>query len=146
MTSDIKAIEQAVSNLSQTETPFMILFFLIMIFVIFMSIKVMKYVSGVSDSHNKQITTMTANMKEQREEHFKMVIEERNRSDRRESELFKNLEKNTKQLEGIAGTLEKVQSNYVSLENKLTTNFNYLEYEIETLKEKITEKTKSREN
>ncbi|WP_240514093.1 hypothetical protein [Bacillus wiedmannii] len=48
---------------------------------------------------------LTKNIKEERGIHYKLLVEERKRSDRREIELFINLEKNTEQLEGIATTL-----------------------------------------
>ncbi len=105
-----------------------------------MSVKVMGYVRSVSDSHKEQITAMNDNMKEQREDHYKMIAEDRLRSDNRERELFVNLEKNTQQLEGIATTLKEVQFNFTSLENKVTQNFDYLEKEIESVKEKVSKK------
>ncbi|MED1511805.1 hypothetical protein [Bacillus proteolyticus] len=112
----------------------------IMIFVIFMSVKVMGYVRSISDSHKEQVSSLTKNMKEERGIHYKLLVEERKRSDRRERELFINLEKNTEQLEGIATTLKKVQFSYANLENKVMQNFEYLESEIENVKMQVTKK------
>ncbi|MFF2342682.1 hypothetical protein [Bacillus mycoides] len=118
----------------------MALLCVIIIFVIFMSVKVMGYVRSVSDSHKEQVSSLTKNMKEERGIHYKLLVEERKRSDRRERELFINLEKNTEQLEGIATTLKKVQFSYASLENKVMKNFEYLESEIENVKMQVTKK------
>lgn len=137
---DVKSYSDIIHGITTGDSPFMTLFIIIMLFVIFMSVKVMAYVRSVSDSHNVQIQSMNENMREQREDHYKMVAEERIRSDNREKELFANLEKNTQQLEGIATTLKEVQFNFTSLENKVTQNFDYLEKEIENVKEKITKK------
>ncbi|MFE4029309.1 hypothetical protein ACFX4N_24465 [Priestia sp. YIM B13551] len=138
--ADFSTYNDVINGITQGDKPFMTLFCIIMIFVIFMSIKVMGYVRSVSDSHKEQMTAMTENMKEQRIDHYKMVAEDRIRSDNREKELFINLEKNTQQLEGIATTLKEVQFNFTSLESKVTHNFNYLEGEIENLKERVTQK------
>lgn len=137
---EIGIVERIFVSITEGDKPFMALFLIIMLFVIFMSTKVMGYVRSVSDSHKEQISAMNANMKEQREDHYKMVAEDRVRSDNRERELFVNLEKNTQQLEGIATTLKEVQFNFTSLENKVTQNFEYLEREIENVKETITGK------
>ncbi|MEH6936054.1 hypothetical protein V7038_28620 [Bacillus sp. JJ783] len=118
----------------------MALLCVIMIFVIFMSVKVMGYVRSVSNSHKEQVSSLTKNIKEERGIHYKLLVEERKRSDRRERELFINLEKNTEQLEGIATTLKKVQFSYASLENKVMQNFEYLESEIENVKMQVTKK------
>lgn len=138
--ADFSTYNDVINGITQGDKPFMTLFCIIMIFVIFMSIKVMGYVRSVSDSHKEQMTAMTENMKEQRIDHYKMVAEDRVRSDNREKELFINLEKNTQQLEGIATTLKEVQFNFTSLENKVTQNFEYLEDEIENLKERVIKK------
>ncbi|ANE86640.1 MULTISPECIES: hypothetical protein [Bacillus] len=141
MTPDeIGIIEKIFVSITEGDKPFMVLFAIIMLFVIFMSIKVMGYVRSVSDSHKEQITSMNENMKEQREDHYKMIAEDRLRSDNRERELFVNLEKNTQQLKGIATTLKEVQFNFTSLENKVTQNFDYLEKEIESVKIKVSKK------
>ncbi|MBJ8007944.1 MULTISPECIES: hypothetical protein [Bacillus cereus group] len=118
----------------------MALLCVIMIFVIFMSVKVMGYVRSVSDSHKVQVSSLTKNIKEERGIHYKLLVEERKRSDRRERELFINLEKNTEQLEGIATTLKKVQFSYASLENKVMQNFEYLESEIKNVKMQVIKK------
>lgn len=133
-------LERVFISITEGDKPFMALFAIIMIFVIVMSMKVMGYVRSVSDSHKEQIASMNSNMKEQREDHYKMVAEDRVRSDKRENELFINLEKNTQQLEGIATTLKEVQFNFTSLENKVTQNFDYLEKEIESVKIKVSNK------
>ncbi|MEK1828897.1 hypothetical protein AAAC51_07050 [Priestia megaterium] len=138
--SDVKTYNEVLTGITQGDKPFMALFCIIMVFLIIMSVKVMGYVRSVSDSHKEQMSSMTENMKEQRQEHYKMVAEDRIRSDNREKELFTNLEKNTEQLEGIATTLKEVQFNFTSLENKVTYNFEYLEGEIENLKERVTTK------
>ncbi|MES9681729.1 hypothetical protein ABWK22_02190 [Gottfriedia acidiceleris] len=141
MTPDqIGIVEKIINGITEGDKPFMLLFCIIMIFVIFMSVKVMGYVRSVSDSHKDQIAAMNENMKEQREDHYKMVAEDRLRSDNRERELFVNLERNTQQLEGIATTLKEVQFNFTSLENKVTQNFDYLEKEIESVKIKVSNK------
>ncbi|ARO21363.1 hypothetical protein PDK03_06545 [Bacillus cereus group sp. TH204-1LC] len=138
--NEIGIVEKILTSITEGDKPFMVLFAIIMLFVIFMSVKVMGYVRSVSDSHKEQITAMNDNMKEQREDHYKMIAEDRLRSDNRERELFVNLEKNTQQLEGIATTLKEVQFNFTSLENKVTQNFDYLEKEIESVKEKVSKK------
>jgi lipopolysaccharide export LptBFGC system permease protein LptF len=104
---EIGIFERIFVSITEGDKPFMALFAVIMFFVIIMTFKVMGYVRSVSDSHKEQITAMNTNMKEQREDHYKMVAEDRIRSDKRENELFINLEKNTQQLEGIADYLEK---------------------------------------
>ncbi|MGM2632467.1 hypothetical protein [Bacillus cereus group sp. Bce040] len=138
--NEIGIVEKILTSITEGDKPFMVLFAIIMLFVIFMSVKVMGYVRSVSDSHKEQITAMNDNMKEQREDHYKMIAEDRLRSDNRERELFVNLEKNTQQLEGIATTLKEVQFNFTSLENKVTQNFDYLEKEIESVKETVSKK------
>lgn len=138
--NEIGIVEKILTSITEGDKPFMVLFAIIMLFVIFMSVKVMGYVRSVSDSHKEQITAMNDNMKEQREDHYKMIAEDRLRSDNRERELFVNLEKNTQQLEGIATTLKEVQFNFTSLENKVTQNFDYLEKEIESVKIKVSKK------
>jgi len=137
---DLNSAHKIINGITEGDKPFMTLFCIIMLFVIFMSVKVMGYVRSVSDSHENQMTAMTEHMKEQREDHYRMVAEDRLRSDNRERELFTNLEKNTQQLEGIATTLKEVQFNFTSLETKVTQNFDYLEREIENVKETITKK------
>lgn len=144
MVNDVETIQRTVNDLSKTETPFMILFFLVMVFVIYMAIKVMKYVSSVSDGNIEQIANMNKNMAKQREDHYKMIMEDRIHFEQREKQMFLNLEKNTKQLTGIAMTLKEVQSNFSSLENKVMKNFDYLEYEIENLKERIIKKSQGK--
>ena len=62
----------------------MALLCVIMVFVIFMSVKVMGYVRSVSDSHKEQVSSLTKNIKEERGIHYKLLVEERKRSDRRE--------------------------------------------------------------
>ncbi|MDA1785906.1 hypothetical protein PDL07_24920 [Bacillus cereus] len=98
------------------------------------------YVRSVSDSHKEQVSSLTKNIKDERGIHYKLLVEERKRSDRRERELFINLEKNTEQLEGITTILKKVQFSYASLENKIMQNFKYLESEIENVKMQVTKK------
>ena len=136
-TESVSLFQSVLKSLTEGDAPFMTLFFIIMVFVIYMAIKILKYFSTSSDNHNTQLTAMSINMAQQREEHYKMVAEERIRSDIREKELFTNLQKNTEQLEGIATTLKEVQFNFSSLENKVEQNFQYLETEIDSLKDKI---------
>lgn len=137
---DVKTYQDFIDNLTHGDKPFMALFCIIMLFVIFMAVKVMGYVRSVSDSHKEQLTSMNKNMKEERDNHFKLLTDERKRSDKRERELFSNLERNTQQLEGIASTLKEVQFNFTSLENKVTQNFEYLENEIESVKMTVNKK------
>ena len=134
-------LETLLHNMVEGDSPFMILFCVFLLFTCMAAIRLMAYVKSVSEGHQTQIETMNRNMREQREENYKVAAEERRRSDKREEILFSNMAKNTEQLEGIATTLKEVQFNFTSLENKVTENFHYLSSEIDNVKTQVSVKT-----
>lgn len=134
-------IEKIFIHITEGDKPFMGLFLIIMCFMIYMALKAMNYVKGLSDGHKEELTFMRDNMAEQRKEHYQQLLEDRLRSDRREDGLFANMEKNTEQLSDIATVLKEVQFNFSNLEKQVTENFDFLSTEIENVKTHVTVKT-----
>lgn len=150
----IGTFEKIFIHITEGDRPFMGLFLIIMCFMIYMALKAMNYVKGLSDGHKEELTTMTVNhneqltfmrenLAEQRREHYQQLAEDRMRSDRREDGLFANMDKNTEQLTDIASTLKDVQFNLANLEKQVTENFDFLSSEIESVKTKVTIKTET---
>lgn len=133
---EMSTMQDIVSGLMKGDKPFMALFCLLMMFLIYMATKVMTYVMDVKNSHDSQVKLLTQNIREQRKDYTNMIAEERSRSDKREKELFRNLDKNTEQLQNIADTLKEVQFKITSVEHKVAENYDFLVAEINNMKKR----------
>lgn len=140
-TEQMGLVEKIFFHVIEGDKPFMALFLIIMCFMIYMAMKAMTYVKGISESHKEQMASMNQNMADQRKDHYQQLSEDRMRSNKREDELFSNMSKNTEKLGDIALTLKEVQFNFANLENKVTDNFDFLSSEIENVKTHVTVKT-----
>lgn len=141
-----ESVDSIIRNFVESESQITFLFLLLLVAAIIIAIKIMKYVSKINDNNSEHVANLHENIAEmnkdryrQREDNMEQRTEDRHRFDRRERELLTNLKRNTAQLEGIADTLKDVQVSYSSLETKVSNNFDRIETEIQSLKDKVIE-------
>lgn len=73
--------------------------------------------------HEKQLDEVKSNMLYERGNSHKLLLEQRQSFDSRETKLMDHLSKNTDQLGNIAVTLKDIQRNLSKLEDRMEDNF-----------------------
>jgi predicted PurR-regulated permease PerM len=108
MMPTFQEVQDFIAMVAHSDTPFLILFVLLFFFCGFIVTKLGKFISKAKQDYEGQLNFLSSTIKEE------LV-----RADKREQKLIKNLDRNTDQLENIAGTLKDIQHNFEMLEYKV---------------------------
>lgn len=142
ISDELTVIDSVLNSFSKSESPFMLLVIILIIFLFFLANKFMTHIREESENrdrqserHREQIESFNQSLREIREDNVKLFIEERLYTKEREAQLLKHLDKNTEQIGYIAETLKEVQTSFYTLDAKVENNFRTLKNEINEIKE-----------